>query len=263
MQKQGKIWGKHEGKVNQLFTLQSGYCSLQIRHCLGGWEVQSEKLQEPISELLFESTEQPEKITDAAIYYTGRSNNLFIQPALPPKAIVLRNRTKIVIRAHQSLRIYLAVPLYVQLYYSQINADHLLTEFETQRLTDTWFGEPDMGIAAFSVGSRFALNMEELNASSHEVIVPVNIYNNSTQLLDMQRLLIRVELMNLYKVNNQFISEMGTVEFKGPGQHSHINFSTEKTIHGTNPQPIAKARQTWNRNILGHSFHFIRQMAHF
>ncbi len=263
MQRQIKIWGKHEGKLNQLFELQSGNCSIQLRHFAGGWEVANEKLKEPVAATGLQISEMKEKLGNSNIYFTGRSANMYIQPALPPKAIVFRNSSKILIRPHQSMRIFLAVPIYIQLYYSQVNPEHLLTEFETHRLTDTWFGEPDFGIPSFSVGSRYAMQADELEVSHNEVIVPVNIYNNSTQLLDVQRLLVRVELMNLYKVGDRFISDMGTVEFKGPGQFSHLNFSTEKNIHGANPQAISKARQAWNRNILGHSFHFIKQMTHF
>jgi len=261
MQKQKNIWGKHEGKLNEFIQLESGYCSLLLNHFSGGWVVGNKKKDVPASETIFDAGPDEKPLTDFHRYQTGRSDSLFIQPALPPKAVVFRNNKKIIIRAHQSLRIFIAVPLYIQLFYKQVDADHFLAEFETERLSDTWFGEPDSGTPAYSVGARFADTPGELQTAAHEIIVPVNIQNNSNQLLDLQRLLIRVELMNLYLVDSQLMSDLETIEFKGKEQVGSLHFSTDKTIHGSEPQLISKARQASSRNILGHSVHFIKQMT--
>jgi len=261
MHKKQEIWGKHDGKAEQLMHFEGGYCSLAMKYLSGGWIIKQEKRTELAAELSFYQDTEDKRLSDAQIYQTGRSSGLYILPAMPPKPVVFRSNKKISIRQHQTLRIYLAVPLYIQLYYQQIENDNLLCEFETERLSDTWFGEPDSGTPAFTVGSRFALQSNDLEVNHHEVIVPVNIHNNSPQLLDLQRLLVRVDLMNLYLVNNSLTSDLGTIEFKGQGQTGQLTFTTDKAIHGATPRQIAKARVASNRNILGHSFHFIKQIT--
>ncbi|WP_163708241.1 DUF432 domain-containing protein [Mangrovibacterium lignilyticum] len=261
MQKQKTIWGKYEGKAAQIIRCEGGYCALQMEHLPGGWLIRQEKKAEIAAQLIVDQSTAVQSLSDAQIYQTGRSAVLHILPAMPPKPVVLRSNKKVSIRPHQTLRIYLAVPLYIQLYYKQVENDNLLCDYETERLSDTWFGEPDSGTPAFTVGSRFGLQPEELAVQQHEIIVPVNIHNASTQLLDLQRLLIHVELMNLYQLGDKLVADMGTIEFKGQEQVGHVNFSTDKALHGTNPTLIGKARQTANRNILGHSFHFIKQMT--
>ncbi|WP_107821338.1 DUF432 domain-containing protein [Mangrovibacterium marinum] len=261
MSRKQEIWGKHEGKTSEITRLRGGYCSLGMQSITGGWLIQYEKANELAGELSLGLTTDNQSIAEAQVYQTGRSSVLHILPAMPPKPIVFRNSKKISIRQHQSLRIYLAVPLYIQLYYKQVESDNLLCEFETERLSDTWFGEPDSGTPAFTVGSRFALQAKELAAQPHEIIVPVNILNNSSQLLDLQRLLVRVDLMNIYLVNHQLIADLGTIEFKGQGHTGQLNFATDKTIHGATPHQIAKSRIASNRTILGHSFHVIKQIT--
>lgn len=261
MQKQKHIWGKHEGKHEQLLRLTGGFCQLELKHFPGGWAVSSSKASEPQDEMQL-SIGTGEGLPDNPhIFQTGRSSILYIQPALPPKPIVFKNNKTVSIRPHQTIRIYLVVPLYIQLYYKTIDAEHLLAEYETERLTDTWFGEPDAGTPAFSVGSRFGLQPEELDINQHEVLIPVNIQNNSTQLLDLQRLLIRVDMMNLYQVGRQYIADLETIEFKGADQSGHLSFSTDKALHGNSPVLLGKARQSSSRNLLGHSFHFIKQFT--
>ncbi|RKD91137.1 DUF432 domain-containing protein [Mangrovibacterium diazotrophicum] len=261
MPRQKNIWGKHEGKLNQQIQFESGFCSLQLKYFTGGWSVVQQKKAEPVAEATFQILNEDTNLPDAHLFQTGRSANLFIQPALPPKSVVFRGNKKIIIRPHQTLRIYIATPIYIQLYYKQVDADHFLAEYETERITDTWFGEPDSGSPAFSVGSRFATTPEELDATKYEIIVPVNIQNNTTQLLDLQRLLIRVELMNVYLVGDHLMADLETIEFKGQGQVGNLHFSTDKAVHGSSPLLISKARQASNRTILGHSFHFIKQMT--
>ena len=261
MPRQKNIWGKHEGKPNQHIQFESGYCSLQLCYFSGGWSVSQQKREEASPDTNYQIVTNESDLPDAHLFQTGRSANLFIQPALPPKSIVFKGNKKIIIRPHQTLRIYVATPIYIQLYYKQVDADHFLAEYETERITDTWFGEPDSGSPAFSVGSRYATSPEELNVAKHEVIVPVNIQNNTTQLLDLQRLLIRVELMNVYQVGEQLMADLETIEFKGQGQVGNLHFATDKAVHGSAPVLISKARQASNRNILGHSFHFIKQMT--
>lgn len=261
MHRKPEFWGKHEGKAEQIMHFEGGYCSLTMKYINGAWVIKQDKTSIIAQELSFTQKADNQSINDAQIYQTGKSSVLYVLPAMPPKPVVFRSNKKINIRQHQSLRIYLAVPLYVQLYYKQVENDNLLSEFETERLSDTWFGEPDSGTPAFTVGSRFALKPEELAVSQHEVIVPVNIHNNSQQLLDLQRLLIRVDMMNLYLVDNTLISDLGTVEFKGQGQTGQLTFTTDKAVHGSAPKQVAKARVTSNRNILGHSFHVIKQIT--
>lgn len=261
MQKPKHIWGKYEGHEDQQLVLSGGFCKLAMKHLPGGWAVSYNKQAESRDAMHLETISTSELPENPHIFQTGRSQNLFIQPALPPKPVVFRNNKTVSIRQHQSIRIYLAVPLYIQLYYKATDADHLIAEYETERLTDTWFGEPDNGTPAFSVGSRFALSAADLLMSQHEVLVPVQIQNTSTQLLDLQRLLIRVDLMNLYQVGNQIISDLASIEFKGPGQTGNLGFSTDKAVHGQSPLLVAKSRQSAARNILGHSFHFIKQMT--
>lgn len=263
MQKQKLIWGKHEGQDSQLLQLSGGYCQLAMKHFPGGWAISSTKASTPQDEMRISLSDTALMPENPQIFQTGRSSNLFIQPALPAKPLVFRSAKTISIRQHQTMCVYLAVPLQIQLYYKSVDAENLLAEFETERLSDTWFGEPDAGTAAFSAGSRFGLQPGQLAMNQHEVMIPVTIQNNSTQLLDLQRVLVRVELMNLYQIGPSVVSDIAFIEFKGPDQSSHLSFGTDKNIHGNSPVLLAKARQASNRNLLGHSFHFIKQFTQF
>ena len=99
-----------------------------------------------------------------------------------------------------------------------------------------------------------------MKASDWEAILSVEIINNTSTSLDLQRLILHVEEFNLYLKNNLLLASHATIEFKGQEQAGSVNVSTRKDIHGEKPVLIAKARSLDSRNLLRRSFFFIKNI---
>ncbi len=261
MQRVKPVWGKYEGKNEQEFVFQGGFTSITLKRFYGGWMIRENKQESCFENFSFELVEQNTEDRDMGLFQTGRSEILFVQPALPVKPVVFRNNKSLSVSPRQTFRIFLAIPVNIQFYYSQVDPEHLFSEYSTERLSDTWFGEPDNGEPAFSVGSRFARQIDQLASGYFEASCPVQISNNSNQLLDLQRLIIHVENLNLYQKGVHLVTDSVSIEFKGKDQVSNLHFSTERSIHGEAPLLVGKARQVTSKNILGKSFHFIKNFT--
>ena len=261
MQSVKQVWGRYEGKNKQEFVFQGGFTRIILKRSYGGWMIRENKQESCFDFFSFEPAEQNTEDRDMSLFQTGHSEILFVQPALPVKPVVFRNNKSLAISPRQTFRIFLAIPVNVQFYYSQVDPEHLFSEYSTERLSDTWFGEPDNGEPAFSVGSRFAGQIDQLASRYFEATCPVLISNNSNQLLDLQRLIIHVENLNLYQNKEQLVTDSVSIEFKGKDLISNLHFSTEKSIQGEAPLLVGKARQLTNKNILGKSFHFIKNIT--
>lgn len=261
MHKTKSIWGRYDGKADKLFLFQGGFCRISLKHFSGGWIIKEQRTSEAFGEFSFDVLENAEELNEPHLFQTGRSDILYAQPALPVKPIVFRNNTTLTVSPKQSLQIFLAVPVNIQFYFGQVETEHLITEFSTQRLSDTWFGEPDNGEPAFSVGSRFSTQQNQLDATYFEAVIPIRIHNISNQLMDLQRLIIHVEHLNLYQKGGQLLTDVVSIEFKGQDSISSLQFSTEKSLHGESPQLLSKARQATSKNILGKSFHYIKNFT--
>jgi hypothetical protein len=127
-------------------------------------------------------------------------------------------------------------------------------------LSDTWFGEIDNGEPAYSIGSNYDQSFSEVHATSWEAISSVEIINNTASVLDLQRLILRVEDYNLYMKNKQILTSHATIEFKGQEQAGSVNVSELAKIHGEKPVQIAKSRSSDSKNLLRRSFFFIKNM---
>ncbi|WP_423126596.1 DUF432 domain-containing protein [Gaoshiqia sp. Z1-71] len=263
MQKTKSIWGKYEGKPGRFFKFKGGFTEIQVKRFAGGWMFKENRTETAHDTFSADISEEGEALLEAQIYQTGRSEILFAQPALPKKPVVFRNNKPMIVSPMQSIRLFLSVPVNIQFYFSQPKNENLMCEFSTFRLSDTWFGEPDGGEPAFSIGSRFALQGDQLQKEYYDAVCPVHIQNNSNQALDLQRLIIHVENLNTYQKSNQLVTDLVTIEFKGQDMISSLQFSTEKGLHGESPLLISKARMATSKNILGQSFHFIKNFTQF
>ncbi|HKJ40633.1 MAG TPA: DUF432 domain-containing protein [Sunxiuqinia sp.] len=261
MNKINQVWGKYELKKDDAWRFSGGLVAVSIKRITNGWMVSQELLSPKSGSLAFERLSAFKPNGSETIYQTGRSEILHLLPSLPVKPVVLRNNKTIRIMSKQSVKLYLAIPINVQLLYGQPDQEHVITEMALESLSNTWFGETDGGEAAFSVGQRVAMNPDDLKLTNFEAICPVKITNTSNHLLELERLIIRVENMALYLKNDQLIASKVNIEFKGPEQISNLAFSTDNKIHGENPVLVAKSRNSGTKSILGKSFHFIKHFT--
>jgi|GEM_PF-639207 len=260
MMKQQSFWTKYQFTVNQTRLFRAGYAEVIIKHIQNGWLVKSRILNEPASELLLENVPDLDDDSDVLQFYTGKTHELIVMPALPDKAVVFRNNKNIKISAGESANLYFRIPLTMQFYFQAVKDENRLFEIPLQRLSDTWFGDIDNGEPAYSIGSNYDKTFSEVKATKWEAVSSVEIINNTTTFLDLQRLILRVEDFSLYLRNKQLLSDHSTIEFKGQEHAGSVVHITQKEIHGEKPLRISKPRSPETKNLLRRSFFFIKNM---
>jgi hypothetical protein len=190
-------------------------------------------------------------------YQSGKSNSLVTSPSLPSKPLVFKG-ANLFVTPKQKLTFFVALPLNLQLYYSRIHPENLMKEIAPIRMSDTWFGEPVTGEAAFALGNAFALNQEKLKASVLQAICPIQIFNNSTLVLEIERLIIRTDNLALYVNSGKIYTSLVEIEYKGKDIISSAEYHYSRTYHGEKPEILVKPRNTGG--ILKKNFHFIRSI---
>lgn len=192
-------------------------------------------------------------------FQTGGSNTLIIAPALPAKPLVFKG-TRMSVLPNQKLTFFLKIPLAFQIYFSKLQPENLLKEITYKRLSDTWFGEPDAGEPAFALGSEYFLEMDEIEITDLEAICPVVVHNVSSEILNVQRLIIRDEYVTLYKNANKIVTSVVNVEFRGNNVASEVDYNYSKLYNGEKQEIIAKPRNTSGKNLRKLNFHFIKNI---
>ena len=254
------FWKKYQFAVNQTRLFKAGYSEIVVKRIQNGWLVKRKTSDVASEDLLVETIDDLADDQDVLHFYTGDSTELLLVPALPDKAVVFRNNKNIKISAGESASLFFRIPLTMQFYFQEVKDENRLVEIPSQRLSDTWFGEIDNGEPAYSIGGNYDQSFSEVQASSWEAISSVEIINNTSSVLDLQRLILRVEDLSLYLKSKQLLSDYLTIEFKGQEHAGSVNLSIRKEIHGEKPVQMAKPRSLVSKNLLRRSFYFIKNM---
>jgi hypothetical protein len=191
-------------------------------------------------------------------FQTGKSNSLIIAPALPAKPLVFKGSGLNVLPDHK-ITIFLKIPLAFQIYFSKIQPENLMREIAYKRLSNTWFGEPDSGEAAFALGSEYFADINDIVISDLEAICPVTIQNSSNSILNVQRLIIRTENITLYKNEDRIITSLVFVEYKGNDVLGAVDYRYSKIYDGEKQEILAKPRNS-SGSVLNINFHFIKNI---
>ena len=250
---QKSIYRKYQLQPGASELIECNSFLLGLKHEKEGWFV---KVFEDTSDV---ESVNADEITSGEYFHSGKSNTLIITPALQFKPLVFKG-IKMVIAPNQRLTFFIKIPLVLQLYFSKIQEGNLLKEIPSRRLSDTWFGEPDSGVAAFSLGSEYQLNFSDVETLETETVCPVNIFNNWDQPLEVQRLIIKADNMTLFRKDNKIVSSVVKLEYKGQDSISAVSYGTSKQFHGDNPEILAKARSNDTKSLLKTNFHFIRNI---
>lgn len=248
-----ELFGKHHLQPGNLKIFDLESFALGIKREKEGWFVETADGTEREKKLT-------EKITAGGEYFqTGKPNSVVIAPALPGKPLVFKG-SQLHISSGRRLSFFLKIPMTLQIYASKPLPESLMKEIPSKRLSDTWFGEPDNGEAAFAFGSEYFLDFDTLQTSPLEAVCPVTVINNSPATLEIQRLIIRVENLTLYKNQEKKVTSVMQVEFKGQDVPVSAEYRYSKIYNGENQEIIAKPRNTSGKNLLKMNFHFIKNI---
>lgn len=246
-----EIFGKHKVLPGEIKFFHLGDSVLWFKREKEGWYI----LQK---ENTYEMEEKPDFST-AEYFQTGNSNSIVLTPALPVKPLVFKG-SNLKVSPKQKFTFFLKIPLTIQMHYSKYSEETFLKEIPYNRLSDTWFGESDAGEAAFALGNEYNLNFETIETSPFEAICPVSVFNNSSNTLEIQRQIIRVEHLALYKNKGKIVTSMVYVEYKGQQVLSAADYHYSKTYDGEKQDILAKPRNITGKNLLKINFHFIKNI---
>ena len=198
-----------------------------------------------------------ESSTISDFFQTGKSNSLIIAPALPVKPMVFKGSGLNVLPG-QKITMFLKIPLTFQIYFSKIQPENLLREITYKQMSNTWFGEPDSGEPAFTLGSEYYLDFNEMKISDFEAICPITVKNIASDNLNVQRLIIRDENLTLYKNGDNMVTSHVLIEFKGKDAVSSVDYQYSKQYNGEKQEILAKPRNSSGKNLLKLNFHFMK-----
>ncbi|MBN1118408.1 MAG: DUF432 domain-containing protein [Bacteroidales bacterium] len=202
-----------------------------------------------------------EKTPDTLVwknYIADKTTSLNILPALPDKPLVIKTHEELYILPGRNTTIYVRIPLSLNFYAGAETEDNLITSEPSIMLSNTWFGDPDNGVPAYSLNSSVLYKTDDLQIRSFEIICPVKIINDSSQSFKLERLLLDVDHLKIYQGKQGLATNEVKIHFEGENNSSHTQFGRLAPGFISEPKLLIKERNTSNSSVLKKSFHFLK-----
>ncbi len=241
--------GKHDILPGEHRIWDIKFFKLAIQRTQQGWYIKMLENNEA-------SQDKTLDFSSGEYYQTGKSNTLLLVPSFPPKPLVFKG-THLHVAPRQELSFFLKIPLYINIYYLKEKTENLLREIPVQNFSNTWFGETDNGEPAFLLGNDYYFSPDEIEPMPYEAVCPITINNNWTGVLEIERMIIRVDNLMIYESKGRNITSVVSLEYKGKDVTSSAEYRYSKAFHGEKAKMIVKARNS-SRTRLRMNFHFLK-----
>jgi len=204
-------------------------------------------------------TVHPDQSGDSFRFITG-SESTRLEPALPELPLIITPIEKLGILPGQKLDVFVEIPLQLNIT-SSSDGDRLsLWETPVIPLSRSFFGTPDNGEIAYSLVTPLYSSVSGYTESEFSAYCPLTIANKSSQVLDFQRMILRVPYLTLYQGRDRIYASPVTISFRGGDQVSQVHIHNKP--HETVPplREIAPPRSAEEKSVLKKSFFFIKNL---
>lgn len=190
--------------------------------------------------------------------YQNTPEQITALPALADRSVVSRPLTPFTVPADENATIYVSTPLWFTL--ATGLPPQTLFETPIQRPSDTWFGSSTQeGETCYASRTYGRLHLENLTIYPHRAITQVNIHNNSTDPLLVERLNLPVPYLSLFYTSENLLRTETVSMVKTRGT-SLVEFNIEEEVpsSATGAKLVAAPRLTPQKGMLIKAFSVLK-----
>lgn len=225
-----ELWTDKTLAVDQTYRARIGPLTLWIRRSndeIYLAEQRSEESIGPSGQELAPTTESlPSDLPWSRWIVGSKTDSLRLVPRLPDRGCVVRTDAPLKIPPGQRAMFFVSLPIWIGLQVEELSSKPIV-EIPTVIRSNTWFGDAMVGELCYSLMSRARRQAEDVDHPIHKAVCPVRIRNRSTDLLEVERICIRVEHLNLYGGRKLLWTNEVTITFQGPDQVSKLVYSNK------------------------------------
>jgi hypothetical protein len=256
------LWEAVTLKPDTLYRAEFSTLSMWLRRRGRDWFLASRRLGErKAASPLAEVKRIPPDLSFSRWVAGGDASTVRFVPAMPDRPLVVRPAVTLKVAPGEDGRLFVGIPVWVRIVV--LPAGITLGEMPATILSNTWFGEPTSGELCYALRAGATEAPEQLDIRSDEAICPITIRNRAPRELDLQRLCVRVEHLEVYgKMRRLWTNEL-EVRFTGEERSSQITIGNGPPGYAEKAEKLCEARRKADSTFLKQSFSFLRSLTGF
>jgi len=222
-----KLWNPVPLEQERDYYLCIGPLALWIRRSGDEWLLASgQRVDDAPTEAAAVAGEKPEEIEWTRFVLADESTTVQLLPVLPDRAVVVGSETAVKILPGNRALFFVSVPVWVRVtVVGKKKKRTALSEIETVKLSNTWFGDPMTGELGYSLTTSARRTLEDSVPVGYRAVCPVLVKNAAAEPLDFQKLCIHVENLRVYGGVKRLWTNEVTITYTGPDQPALLSFS--------------------------------------
>ena len=195
-----EIWGTFPIENRRTYLWRIRYLLLWLFRDERQWYWTAEYSDQPENgEPLFtEQVSEPEGAVWRRLITRSLSSDVVVAPMLPDRPVVVMPQEPLSIGAGVEVRLYFALPLWVQLRGGERLAE-TLGEFGVAPLSNTWLGDTFTGRMSYMLRAPIGYEAQDVTVRPGEALCCLHITNSAETTATLDKLAIPCDIMALYR----------------------------------------------------------------
>jgi hypothetical protein len=257
------MWNNMIIEPDKTYYWNIGQKEIYVKKTGREWLFSIDKPADPKSEWIYGELKEPGEEAKWSTYVDDENSNLLVVPAFPDRPIVVRPGSTLKVMPKKSLLLFVQVPIWVQYYSKILKYENLIVDVPASELSSIWFGEKDKGTLAYRLDIDILSALKKPDANMQHIVCPVQLINVSDEKLDIQRLLLNCENLNVYYNGVELWANELKIKFKGENETSEVQNLNQAPGYIPNAKLLNYARVSKSKNMFLKTFHFIKSFTNY
>lgn len=185
------------------------------------------------------------------------NGELRLRPVLPERTIVVRPEEEFWLGQGAEARIYVRVPVLVQVEAADRPGAALLT-LPTQVLSDTWWGSAEEGELCYYLETNARRMVQPGEYLEHLCVCAIDLVNRSQDALLVDRIALRTAFLNVYRDGERLRGSDTLVHYRGADLESELSVADGPPPDADSPELLTDAPETMARGFSARTFARLR-----
>lgn len=251
-----QLWEPIEIESGRCLHWQIGPFRLWVARRGDEWHTAVDRVPSETQLITAREVSYPDHLAWKRLADTGGRNVIRLLPKLPDRAVIVRPDSPFTFAPGSEATFFISIPVWISVTTGDPFTQELLCE-PTHLLSNTWFGDSMDGELCYALRTTARRAVVELRTWAHLAACPMRIHNQSSSLLEFQRLCLRVKHASIYAADRLWTSQIN-VTSRGDDQHTRIDYMDGAPPMCTEGERLQPAREPTRRGLIQKSFGDLR-----
>ncbi len=250
-----KIWKTFEISPGETLVWDVGATCIYASRVENDWLIaRTESEEKQAVSIQIHKDGIPEDLDAERWAFKNPRPSITFTPAMPDRPLVVRPIDPLGLPPESEVQFFINIPASINIQISNEKHETEIGVYASQKLSNTWFGNNFEGVFCYSNKSHIRREKAELTVSPNQMICPFKIKNRGNEILQVERICLRVKYLAIWAGKNRLWSNEVTTIFRGVGKETQLEYARSAPKDATDPKFFVKSQEKPERGFLRQTF---------